>query len=169
MTPRRQRMVVVGLVVAGVVGAVALSLRAFQENLLYYYTPSKVVDGEAPAGKKFRLGGMVENGSVKREAGSMAVSFGVTDNQKTLTVVYSGVLPDLFKEGQGVIALGHLDPGGVFRADEVLAKHDEKYMPPEMAKPAPARGSQMTANDAAAPPVSNPMSTATPTTKVATP
>lgn len=146
MTPRHQRMVVVGLVLAGVVGAVALSLRAFQENLLYYYTPTKVADGEVPSGKKFRLGGMVEKGSVKRQSGSMELSFGVTDNHKTLTVVYSGVLPDLFKEGQGVIALGHLEAGGVFRADEVLAKHDEKYMPPEMTNPGSANhGQQVTA------------------------
>lgn len=142
MTPRRQRMLVVGLVLVGVVGAVALSLRAFQENLLYYYTPTKVLDGEAPSGKKFRLGGMVEDGSVKREVGSMELSFNVTDSHKTLTVIYSGVLPDLFKEGQGVIARGHLEPNGVFRADEVLAKHDENYMPPEMAEAMARQGSK---------------------------
>ncbi len=134
MTPRRQRMLVVGLVLAGVAGAVGLSLRAFQENLLFFYTPSQALAGESPAGKKFRLGGMVEKGSVRREAGSLEVRFDVTDNKDRLTVSYSGVLPDLFRDGQGVIAMGYLEPGGVFRAEEVLAKHDENYMPPEVAE-----------------------------------
>ncbi|MEZ5566417.1 MAG: cytochrome c maturation protein CcmE [Gammaproteobacteria bacterium] len=142
MTPRRQRMLVVGLVLVGVTGAVALSLRAFQENLLYFYTPSKVLAGEPPAGKMFRLGGMVEEGSMRREEGDMEVRFDVTDNEHKLTVVYSGVLPDLFREGQGVIARGQLEPNGTFRAEEVLAKHDEKYMPPELADALAKQGSQ---------------------------
>ncbi len=140
MTPRRQRMVVVGLVLAGVALAVGLSLRAFQENLLYFYTPSQTLAGEAPAGRKFRLGGMVEKGSVRREDGSLEVRFDVADNHEHLTVAYSGVLPDLFREGQGVIARGSMEPGGVFRADEVLAKHDENYMPPEVAEALAAQG-----------------------------
>lgn len=140
MTPRRQRMLVVGLVVAGVAAAVGLSLRAFQENLLYFYTPTQALAGEPPAGKRFRLGGLVEEGSVRRESGSMEVRFQVRDNQQEMTVAYSGVLPDLFRDGQGVIAMGHLEPGGVFRADEVLAKHDENYMPPEVAESLAAQG-----------------------------
>ena len=134
MTPRRQRMLVVGLVIAGVAAAVGLSLRAFQENLLFFYTPSQVLAGEAPAGKKFRLGGMVEKGSIRRETGELEVRFTVVDKTDTITVAYSGVLPDLFRDGQGVIALGYLQPDGTFRAEEVLAKHDENYMPPEVAK-----------------------------------
>ncbi len=140
MTPRRQRMLVVGLVVAGVAAAVGLSLRAFQENLLYFYTPSQALAGEPPAGKKFRLGGLVEKGSVRRESGSMEVRFVVRDNLQQLTVAYSGVLPDLFRDGQGVIAMGNLEAGGVFRAEEVLAKHDENYMPPEVAASLAAQG-----------------------------
>ncbi len=140
MTPRRQRMLVVGLVVAGVAAAVGLSLRAFQENLLYFYTPTQALAGESPAGKRFRLGGLVEEGSVRRETGSMEVRFQVRDNQQEMTVAYSGVLPDLFRDGQGVIAMGYLEPGGVFRADEVLAKHDENYMPPEVAESLAAQG-----------------------------
>ncbi len=134
MTPRRQRMLVVSLVVVGVAAAVGLSLRAFQENLLFFYTPSQALAGEAPAGKKFRLGGMVEKGSIRRETGELEVRFTVADNTDQLTVAYSGVLPDLFRDGQGVIAMGYLQPDGLFRADEVLAKHDENYMPPEVAK-----------------------------------
>lgn len=126
-------MILVGLFVVGVAGAVGLALRAFQENLLYFYTPTQAIAGEAPDGKKIRLGGMVQKGSLRREPGDLELRFDVSDDEKTMTVAYSGVLPDLFKEGQGVIAMGHLDPDGVFRAEEVLAKHDENYMPPEVA------------------------------------
>ena len=140
MTPRQQRMIVVGLVVAGVVGAVGLALRAFNENLLYFYTPTQVAAGEPPAGRKFRLGGLVNKGSLQRESGQLAVRFDVTDLKQTMTVVYSGVLPDLFREGQGVIAHGVLLADGTFRADEVLAKHDENYMPPEVADALKAQG-----------------------------
>jgi cytochrome c-type biogenesis protein CcmE len=134
LTPRRRRMVLVGLIVLGVGAATAFALTAFQDNLLYYYPPSDVSAGKAPAGRVFRLGGMVEEGSVKRETGSMEVRFVVTDFQNDVTVSYSGVLPDLFREGQGVIARGQLGPGGVFVAQEVLAKHDENYMPPAVAE-----------------------------------
>ena len=134
MTPRRQRMVLVGLFVAGVAVAVGLALRAFQENLLYFYTPTQAIAGEAPDGKKIRLGGMVQKGSVRREPGDLEIRFDVSDNEKTMTVAYSGVLPDLFKEGKGVVASGRLQGDGVFAATEVLAKHDENYMPPEAAK-----------------------------------
>jgi cytochrome c-type biogenesis protein CcmE len=134
MTPRRRRMVLVGLIVLGVGAATAFALTAFKENLLYYYPPTDVTAGKAPADRVFRLGGMVEEGSLKRETGSMEVRFIVTDFQNDVTVSYSGVLPDLFREGQGVIARGQLGAGGVFVAQEVLAKHDEKYMPPEVAE-----------------------------------
>lgn len=151
MTPRRQRMVLVGLFVAGVAVAVGLTLRAFQENLLYFYTPTQAIAGEAPDGKKIRLGGMVQKGSVRREPGDLELRFDVSDNEKTMTVAYSGVLPDLFKEGQGVIAMGHVDDTGVFQAEEVLAKHDENYMPPEVAATMATEGQ----TEPVAPPSSN--------------
>jgi cytochrome c-type biogenesis protein CcmE len=134
LTPRRRRMVLVGLIVLGVGAATAFALTAFKDNLLYYYPPSDVTAGKAPADRVFRLGGMVEEGSVKRETGSMEVRFTVTDFHQDVTVSYSGVLPDLFREGQGVITRGKLGPDGVFIAQEVLAKHDENYMPPEVAE-----------------------------------
>jgi len=134
LTPRRRRMVLVGLILLGVSAAAAFALTAFQDNLLYYYPPSDVTAGKAPANRVFRLGGMVEEGSVKRETGSMEVRFVVTDFEKDVTVSYSGVLPDLFRDGQGVIARGRLNADGVFVAEEVLAKHDENYMPPAVAE-----------------------------------
>ena len=136
MTPRRRRMVLVGLIVLGVGAAAAFALTAFQDNLLYFYPPSDVVAGKAPADRVFRLGGMVEEGSFKRADGQLEVRFVVTDFHNDVTVSYSGVLPDLFREGQGVIARGQLGADGVFVADEVLAKHDENYMPPEVAESA---------------------------------
>ncbi len=134
MTPRRQRMFAVGLVLFGVAVAAALALLAFQENLLYFYSPKQVVAGEAPVGKTFRLGGMVADGSVTRESGSLEVRFIVTDFVESMTVSYTGLLPDLFREGQGIIAHGQIGDNGMFVADEVLAKHDENYMPPEVAE-----------------------------------
>jgi cytochrome c-type biogenesis protein CcmE len=127
-------MVLVGLILLGVSAAAAFALTAFQDNLLYYYPPSDVAAGKAPMDRVFRLGGMVEEGSLKRETGSMEVRFVVTDFEKDVTVSYSGVLPDLFRPGQGVIARGKLTADGVFVAQEVLAKHDENYMPPEVAE-----------------------------------
>jgi cytochrome c-type biogenesis protein CcmE len=126
-------MILVALVLTGVGAAVGLALRAFDENLLYFYNPTQVLAGEPPAGRKFRLGGLVTQGSVRRQAGELEVRFDVTDLKNTMTVRYSGVLPDLFREGQGIIAHGVLLPDGSFKADEVLAKHDENYMPPEAA------------------------------------
>jgi cytochrome c-type biogenesis protein CcmE len=134
MTPRRQRMLSVALVLVGVALAVGLALQAFQENLLFFYSPTQVLAGEPPEDRKFRLGGLVMDDSVAREPGELEVHFSVTDNQNTMTVFYDGVLPDLFREGQGVIANGYLQPDGTFRAEEVLAKHDENYMPPEVAE-----------------------------------
>ncbi len=133
MTPRRRRMMLVGLIVLGVGAAAAFALTAFQENLLYFYTPSDVSAGKAPLDKTFRLGGMVPEGSFKRPDGSMEASFVLTDYASNVTVKYAGVLPDLFREGQGVVARGRLGADGVFVAEEVLAKHDENYMPPDVA------------------------------------
>jgi cytochrome c-type biogenesis protein CcmE len=133
MTPRQKRMWMVGGLLAGVIGAAALGFTAFEKNLLYFFTPAKVVAGEAPQGYPFRIGGLVVQGSVQREPSSLAVKFSVTDNQATVPVTYTGILPDLFREGQGIIALGQLNAQGVFEASEVLAKHDENYMPPEVA------------------------------------
>jgi len=116
--------------VAGTSLAAYLGLKAFNENLLYFFSPTDVVNGKAPNGKSFRLGGLVANGSVKREG--IKVAFDVTDNQNTFTVKYEGILPDLFREGQGIITTGSLK-NGTFMATEVLAKHDENYMPPEVA------------------------------------
>jgi cytochrome c-type biogenesis protein CcmE len=126
-------MLLIGLVLAGVIAAAGLALRAFRENLLYFFSPSQIVAGEAPDGRTFRLGGVVVEGSVEREPGSLTVEFVVTDFAHSLPVEYTGALPDLFKEGKGVVALGRIDANGKFVADEVLAKHDENYMPPEVA------------------------------------
>ncbi len=134
MKPRRQRMLAVGLILVGVGSAAALALLALDENLLYFYDPSRIVAGEAPTDRTFRVGGMVVEGSVEREAGSLEVRFVLTDLEETVAVVYSGLLPDLFREGQGIIARGSLNGAGVFVADEVLAKHDENYLPPEVAQ-----------------------------------
>ena len=133
MTPRRKRLLAVGGILLGVGVATAIALRAFDDNLLYFYDPSQVAAGQAPSGRTFRVGGMVTKGSVQRVPGSLEVHFVVTDYAHELTVSYTGLLPDLFREGQGVIAHGRLKDGA-FVADEVLAKHDEKYMPPEVAK-----------------------------------
>lgn len=133
MTRRQQRMLAVALVVAGFGIATALALRAFNENLLYFYSPTQVAAGEAPDNRTFRVGGLVVTGSVEREPGSLEVRFTLTDNAHTVPVSYSGVLPDLFREGQGIIAHGQISPDGMFVADTVLAKHDENYMPPEVA------------------------------------
>jgi cytochrome c-type biogenesis protein CcmE len=127
-------MLTVGLVVVGVSLAVGLALQAFQENLLFFYSPTQAIAGEAPEGRKFRLGGLVEEGSLTRESGELKVTFMVTDLKNTLPVSYEGVLPDLFREGQGVVAHGYLQPDGSFLAEEVLAKHDENYMAPEVAE-----------------------------------
>ena len=134
MTPRRRRMVLVGGIVLGVAIAAGLALTAFRQNVTFYFVPSQLVAGAVHSGERFRLGGMVAKGSIKRTPGSLKVHFSVTDYKRTVPVVYTGVLPDLFREGQGVIAHGHLNRRGIFVADQVLAKHDAKYMPPEMAK-----------------------------------
>jgi cytochrome c-type biogenesis protein CcmE len=133
MTPRKQRMILVGLVLTGVAVAVALGLNAFRENIVFFFTPSQVAAAEAPRDRSFRLGGLVQAGSVKREDDGLTVHFVVTDTLKDVPVVYKGLLPDLFREGQGVVTQGKLGADGAFVASEVLAKHDENYMPPEVA------------------------------------
>ncbi|MGE0858698.1 MAG: cytochrome c maturation protein CcmE [Gammaproteobacteria bacterium] len=134
MTPRRKRMLVIGLGVLGIGVAVALILAAFNQNLMYFYSPSEVARGEAPDNRAFRLGGMVVKDSVQRDPQGLTVRFAVTDFAQQRTVTYKGILPDLFREGQGIVAIGQLDQDGVFVASEVLAKHDENYMPPEVAQ-----------------------------------
>ena len=138
MTKRQNRMILVALLVSGVFLAGYLGIKAFSENLLYFYTPSDIVNGKAPKNKSFRVGGLVENDSVKRDG--MLVSFSVTDNSESIDVFYEGILPDLFREGQGIVASGSIVNKCVrwtckntFNASEVLAKHDENYMPPEVA------------------------------------
>lgn len=133
MTPRQRRFgwIAAGLAVLGV--AVALVLNAFQSNLVFFFSPSQVVAHQAPKGRAFRIGGMVVDHSLKRDPGSLTVRFDVTDTAQTIPVVYTGLLPDLFKEGKGVVAQGSLGDDGAFHATEVLAKHDENYMPPNAA------------------------------------
>jgi cytochrome c-type biogenesis protein CcmE len=151
MTPRHRRMVWIALLCLGLGIGTALLLRAFEENMLYYLTPAQVAAGLAPAGRPFRVGGLVVKGSVAREKDGLTAHFVLTDGQADLAVVYRGILPDLFREGQGIVALGaraaHLGAGAEagagappFIATEVLAKHDEKYMPPEVAESLKASG-----------------------------
>jgi cytochrome c-type biogenesis protein CcmE len=152
MTPRQKRMVTVVAILAGVGVATTFALKAFNQNLLYYYSPTQISAGEAPTARTFRVGGLVQNNSVKREAGSLEVRFVLTDFQKEVPVSYTGILPDLFREGQGIIARGKLD-NGRFVAEEVLAKHDENYMPPEVKdslKPHMDAANNMPQNNAAA-------------------
>ena len=132
MTPRQKRMTFVAVLVAGVAIAITLALQAFNENLLYFFSPSQVKAGEAPVDHSFRLGGLVVEGSVDRDADSLKINFDLTDTAETISVQYEGILPDLFREGQGIVATGKV-VGNLFIADQVLAKHDENYMPPEVA------------------------------------
>ena len=131
MKPRHKRLAAIGLGVAALAAATALVLTAFEQNLVFFFTPSQVAANEAPKGRTFRIGGMVQTGSVKREG--VEVRFVVTDTAMSIPVVYRGALPDLFRGGKGVVAQGSLGADGVFQAREVLAKHDENYMPPEAA------------------------------------
>ncbi len=133
MTPRRRRMVIVGAIFLGVATAVTLGLQGMQESMLYFRSPTEVLSGEAADGRDFRLGGMVREGSVERLTGDLEMSFDITDFENSITVRYTGITPALFGEGQGVIAIGRMEGNSVFRAREVLAKHDENYMPVEVA------------------------------------
>lgn len=131
MTPRQKRLSFIIAGVALVAAAVGLVLYALKNNVSLYFTPTQVYNKEAPQGRSFRIGGLVEVGSVQRQTDGLTVHFNITDTTKTMPVVYKGILPDLFKEGKGVVAQGKLESDNVFHADEVLAKHDENYMPPE--------------------------------------
>ena len=134
MTPiRKKRLILIGVMVAGIAVATTFALIAFDDNLMFFFSPSEVVAGEAPEGHPFRIGGLVTKNSVKRQEDGLTVRFNLTDNQEDVVIQYTGILPDLFREGQGIVALGQLRNDGVFVASEVLAKHDENYMPPEVA------------------------------------
>lgn len=154
MKPRQKRLM---YILAGVVGlaiAVGLVLFALKDNVSLYFTPTQVMNKEAPQGRSFRIGGLVEVGSIQRQADGLTVHFNITDMVKTMPVVYKGILPDLFKEGKGVVAQGKMEADGIMHADEVLAKHDENYMPPEAAdaiKRAQAAGSAEPAVEAMKP------------------
>ncbi len=135
MTPaRKKRLALIVLMVAGVAVGVGFALQSLNQNIMFFFTPSEVAEGKAPKNKLFRVGGMVVDGSVSRPGDGLTVKFDLTDNQRSVTVSYAGILPDLFREGQGIIANGRLDDRGKFVAQEVLAKHDENYMPPELAE-----------------------------------
>lgn len=129
---RRQRLILIVLMVAGIAAGVGFALKSFNENLMYFFSTTDVLAGKAPPDRLFRLGGMVVKGSVQRPGDGLTVHFKLTDYSKEVAVEYTGILPDLFREGQGIVANGKLDGRGVFVADEVLAKHDENYMPPEV-------------------------------------
>jgi len=134
LKPRTRRAVAIAAGVAIVGVAVGLVLKAFQSNLVFFFTPTQVAGKQAPLDRNFRIGGLVEEGSVKRQADALRVNFKVTDGAQTIPVTYIGILPDLFKEGKGVVAEGKLGADGLFTASQVLAKHDENYMPPEAAE-----------------------------------
>lgn len=133
MKPRQQRMLAVGLVVIGVAVATGLSLQAMKDSMMFFVSVTEVAEGKYPDNRNFRVGGLVKNGTINRQDGSLEMTFTVTDLRCDLGVSYTGVLPDLFREGQGVVAHGRLADDGVFVADEILAKHDENYMAPEVA------------------------------------
>ena len=170
MTPaRKRRLYLVVAILAGASIAGALGLAAFRKNVMFFFDPSQVVSGQVKVGERFRLGGMVAGGSVHRTPGSLEVRFVVTDFKHQVPVTYDKVLPDLFKENAGVVAHGRLNTSGVFVADEVLAKHDEKYMPPEVARSLKNKGeayvpdkSPQSSNESGAPP--SPSSPAPPST-----
>ena len=131
---RKKRLIIILAILVGIGAALALALSALQQNINLFYTPTQIASGEAPLDTRIRAGGMVKNGSLKRSGDSLDVAFVVTDFNKDVAIHYRGILPDLFREGQGIVALGKLTAQGVVVADEVLAKHDEKYMPPEVTK-----------------------------------
>ena len=150
MKPRHKRILLIlgGLAILAV--AATLVLNAFRSNLVFFFSPTQVAAGEAPQGRSFRIGGMVKEGSLQRQADGVTMRFVVTDTEKEMTVAYKGILPDLFREGKGVVAQGKLGDDGVFAASEVLAKHDENYMPPEAAKAVGDAHQRAAANKAAA-------------------
>lgn len=132
MKARHKRLIFVAIAIVGVAVAAALALTALQSNVAYFFSPTQVLAGESPPDKVFRLGGMVEEGSLQRQAKSLTVTFSVSDTAQSMVVSYTGILPDLFGEGQGVVTRGKLGADGIFYAEKVMAKHDESYMPPEV-------------------------------------
>ena len=134
MTSRKKRILIVSFILIGISIAATLILTAFEENLMYFYSPTEIANGEAPKVRAFRIGGLVLTNSVKRNPNDLKVTFVLTDTVNEIKVIYDGILPDLFREGQGIVANGKMKPDNIFVADEVLAKHDENYMPPEVAK-----------------------------------
>ncbi len=146
MNPKRKKkLVLLSSMVAAVGIAVGLVLFALSENINLFYTPTQIAQGEAPVGQRIRAGGMVVDGSIKRATDSLQVQFSVTDYEHEVVVQYTGILPDLFREGQGIVTMGEMDAKGIFQASEVLAKHDENYMPPEVEEALKASGHKATA------------------------
>ncbi len=143
MTPRKKRILVVCMMIAGISVAALLILTAFKKNLMYFYSPTEIINGEAPQSRSFRIGGLVVSDTVIRNPDDLKVSFVLTDTVNEIKVIYDGILPDLFREGQGIVANGKLKSENVFVADEVLAKHDENYMPPEVADALEKAGANM--------------------------
>jgi len=143
MTPRKKRILVVCMMIAGISVAALLILTAFEKNLMYFYSPTEIINGEAPQSRSFRIGGLVVSDTVIRNPDDLKVSFVLTDTVHEIKVIYDGILPDLFREGQGIVANGKLKSENVFVADEVLAKHDENYMPPEVADALEKAGANM--------------------------
>ena len=134
MKKRHKRIIFIFACLAAIGLATWLVLGAFKNNLVFFFSPTQIATKEAPVGKTFRIGGLVQNGTLKREPDGLTIKFIVTDTANTIPVVYKGILPDLFKEGRGCVAQGRVGPDGVFYADQIMAKHDENYMPPEVAK-----------------------------------
>lgn len=134
MKTRHKRGIFIVASLAAIGLAAWLLLAAFKNNLVFFFSPTQIASKEAPVGKTFRIGGLVQDGTLKREADGLTIRFTVTDTANTIPVVYKGILPDLFKEGRGCVAQGHVGPDGVFYADQIMAKHDENYMPPEAAR-----------------------------------
>ena len=143
MTPRRKRIFIVSFILIGISIAATLILTAFEENLMYFYSPTEIANGEAPTVRPFRIGGLVLTDSVKRNPNNLKVNFVLTDTINEIKVIYDGILPDLFREGQGIVANGKMKSDNIFVANEVLAKHDENYMPPEVAKALEDAGAQL--------------------------
>ena len=143
MTPRKKRILMVCMMIAGISVAALLILTAFEKNLMYFYSPTEIINGEAPQSRSFRIGGLVVSDTVIRNPDDLKVSFVLTDTVHEIKVIYDGILPDLFREGQGIVANGKLKSENVFVADEVLAKHDENYMPPEVADAPEKAGANM--------------------------
>ena len=143
MSPRKKRILIVFVILTGISIAAIFILTAFEKNLMYFYSPTEIINGNAPKAQSFRIGGLVVNDSVIRNTEDLKVSFVLTDTMNEVKVIYEGILPDLFREGQGIVANGKLQPDNIFVADQVLAKHDENYMPPEVAEALKAAGAQM--------------------------